>query len=60
MDITNAFRKMDLMIADAKPTNLFENVRRKAETERPLIDDYALRQGQAWSVLSEQVVGAEY
>ena len=59
--LESAFEDMDELMKNAKPTKLFENVRKataKRESES-LIDEQALRRGQDWSKIGSQVFGAE-
>ena len=50
--------EFDELIANAEPTDFFENLRKSRENQ-PLIDEQVLRRGQDWSRIGSQVVGAE-
>ncbi|MDO8641500.1 MAG: hypothetical protein Q7R33_08200 [Nitrosarchaeum sp.] len=44
---------------NAKPTDIFKRVQKELNKESGLIDKYALRRDKTWSLLANQVVGAE-
>jgi len=58
-DMVKIFRDFDEIVANAEPTDFFDNVRKTVKKNQGLIDEHALRHGQDWSKIANQVVGAE-
>ena len=50
----------ELLMEGSKPCTLLEDTKRESQEElRKLADDYRIEQGQTWSILGKQAVGAE-